>query len=344
MTHVDPVCGMEIEEEDSVGTAEHDGVTYYFCAESCLERFREDPKAFVGPEPRELPPPPVAGQGEAVQYICPMDPEIVRDAPGACPICGMALEPKVVTLDSGPNPELVDMTRRFWLAAALTVPVFVLTMADMVTGGALMPYASTVNWIGLAFATPVVFWAGRPFFERAWISLINRSPNMFTLIALGTGSAYVYSVLATVAPSIFPPGMRMHGAVETYFDTAAVITVLVLLGQVLELRARDQTSSAIRDLLGLAPKMALVVRGSDEIEVPLADVRIGDLCRVRPGEKVPVDGVVVSGATSIDESMVTGEPVPVEKMPGARVTGGTINGTGSIVFRDAAVADRQDGG
>ena len=333
MSHIDPVCLMDIEEEDSVGTVEHEGVTYYFCAESCLERFRENPAQFLGPDPYVAPPPEV-GEGEAVLYICPMDPEIEQDHPGACPICGMALEPKVITLDAGPNPELLDMQRRFWTAAALALPVFVLTMGDMVTGGSLMMgRGALVNWVGLLFSTPVVFWAGRPFFERAWISFVNRSPNMFTLISLGTGAAFLYSVVATVAPAVFPDTLKMHGVVETYFDTAAVITVLVLLGQVLELRARDQTSSAIKQLLGLAPKTARVVRDDDEVDIPLAEVRIGDLCRVRPGERVPVDGVVVSGSTSIDESMVTGEPVPVEKSTGDRVTGGTVNAVGSIVFR-----------
>ncbi|MGE3956391.1 MAG: heavy metal translocating P-type ATPase [Vicinamibacterales bacterium] len=333
MTHVDPVCLMEIEEEDSVGTHVHNGVTYHFCAESCLERFRENPDQFLGEQPY-VAPPPVVREGEAVQYICPMDPEVVSDVPAACPICGMALEPKVITLETGPNPELVDMTRRFWLAAALALPVFVLTMGDMLGGGSLMMrWGSLINWVGLVFSTPVVFWAGRPFFERAWVSVVNRSPNMFTLIALGTGAAFLFSVVGTVAPGIFPESLRMHGAVETYFDTAAVITVLVLLGQVLELRARDQTSSAIRQLLGLAPKMARVVRDDVEVDVPLVDVVVGDLCRVRPGERIPVDGVVVGGSTSVDESMVTGEPIPAEKGPGARVTGGTVNGTGSILFR-----------
>ncbi len=333
MTHIDPVCLMEIEEEDSVGTVEHGGVTYHFCADVCLQRFRENPAQFLTGQPYVAPTPDV-GEGEAVQYTCPMDPEIVRDAPGPCPICGMALEPMVITLDSGPNPELIDMTRRFWIATALAAPVFVLTMVDMLMGGRLfMSSVGLVNWVGLVLSTPVVFWAGRPFFERAWSSFVNRSPNMFTLIALGTGSAYLFSVIATLAPGLFPASLRMHGAVETYFDTAAVITVLVLLGQVLELRARDQTSSAIKQLLGLAPKTARVVRGADEVDVPLSDVRVGDLCRVRPGEKVPVDGVVVSGATAVDESMVTGEPIPAEKGPGSRVTGGTINATGSIVFR-----------
>ncbi len=333
MTHVDPVCLMEIEEEDSVGTAEYEGVTYHFCADVCLERFKENPAQFLTGQPYVAPALDVS-EGEVVQYTCPMDPEIVRDAPGPCPICGMALEPMVITLESGPNPELVDMTRRFWIAAALAAPVFALTMADMLMGGRLfMSSVGLVNWVGLILSTPVVFWAGWPFFERAWMSFVNRSPNMFTLIALGTGSAYLFSVVATVAPGLFPDSLRMHGAVETYFDTAAVITVLVLLGQVMELRARDQTSSAIKQLLGLAPKTARVVRGNDDVDVPLSEVRVGDLCRVRPGEKVPVDGIVVSGATSVDESMVTGEPIPAEKGPGARVTGGTINATGSIVFK-----------
>ena len=333
MSHVDPVCRMEIEEEDSVGTVVHDGVTYHFCAEICVERFREHPEWYLGAEPHEAAAP-VVGEDERVQYTCPMDPEVVRDAPGACPICGMALEPMIVTLDSGPNPELVDMQRRFWIAAALAAPVFVLTMADMATGGSIsMSRGAIVNWVGLLCATPVVFWAGRPVFERAWSSLVNRSPNMFTLIGLGTCAAFVYSSVATLAPGIFPVGVQMHGHVETYFDTAAVITVLVLLGQVLELRARDRTGSAIRQLLGLAPTTASVVRENGDIDVPLGEVRVGDRCRVRPGDRVPVDGIVESGTTTIDESMVTGEPMPVLKAAGDRVTGGTINTTGSIVLR-----------
>jgi Cu+-exporting ATPase len=269
-----------------------------------------------------------------------MDPQIVRDAPGACPICGMALEPRVITLDDRPNPELVSMTRRFWLSALLAAPVFALTMMDMAGGGALsMSQGASLNWIGLAFATPVVFWAGWPFFERAWISVVNRSPNMFTLIALGVSAAYGYSVVATLAPGMFPDGMRMHGVVPTYFDTSVVITTLVLLGQVLELRARHQTGTAIRELLQLAPKTARVLRDNVEQDVPLEDVRVGDLCRVRPGEKIPVDGIVVDGRTAVDEAMVTGEPIPAEKEPGSRVTGGTLNATGSIVFK----ADRVGG-
>ena len=227
------------------------------------------------------------------------------------------------------------MTRRFWIAALLGLPVFLLAMGDMVLGmglgGRIDPRVT--NWIGLACSTPVVFWAGWPFFERAWASIVNRRPNMFTLIALGVGAAYVFSVAGTIAPGLFPDGFRMHGVVETYFDTAVVITVLVLLGQVLELRARGRTSAAIRQLLGLAPKTARVIRDGDESDVPLATVQVGDVLRVRPGEKVPVDGVVIEGRSSVDESMVTGEPMPVEKEAGSRVTGGTINGTGSIMLR-----------
>ena len=339
VTHVDPVCGMEIEEADSVGTVQHNGVTYYFCADSCLERFKQNPDEFLSPDAAPAPPA-TAPAGSRIEYTCPMDPEIIRDQPGACPICGMALEPRVITLDDRPNPELVSMTRRFWLSALLSAPVFVLTMTDMVRGGALsMSHGALLNWIGLVLATPVVFWAGWPFFERAWNSILNRSPNMFTLIALGISAAYAYSGVATFAPGWFPTGLQMHGVVPTYFDTCAVITTLVLLGQVLELRARHQTGTAIRELLQLAPKTARVLRDGVEQDVPLENVRVGDLCRVRPGEKVPVDGVVVEGRTAVDEAMVTGEPVPAEKEPGARVTGGTLNTTGSIVFK----ADRVGG-
>ncbi len=367
MTHLDPVCGMTIEEEDAVGTHQHDGVTYYFCNPSCLERFTDDPKAFLEPAPATAAPPPAGATflcpmdpevrsakpgacpkcGMAlepdlsdpaaltrIEYTCPMHPEIVRDAPGSCPICGMALEPRTVSALDAPNPELVDMTRRFRIAAVLAAPVFLVTMADMVGGSRLtMAHGTLVNWMGLILATPTVFWAGWPFFERAWVSIVNRSPNMFTLIGLGVGAAYGYSAVATVAPGVFPDGFRMHGVVETYFDTAAVITVLVLLGQVLELRARSQTGTAIRQLLGLAPKTARVVRGADERDVPLNEVQVGDQCRVRPGEKIPVDGIVVDGRSAVDESMVTGEPIPAEKEPGARVTGGTINTTGSLLMR-----------
>jgi Cu+-exporting ATPase len=270
-----------------------------------------------------------------VEYTCPMHPEIVRDAPGSCPICGMALEPRTVTAEEGPSAELVDMTRRMWIGAALGLPVFLLAMGDMVFGMGLGGRIDTrlTNWIGLACATPVVLWGGWPFFQRGWASIVNRHANMFTLIALGVGAAYLFSVAGTIAPQMFPEGFRMHGVVETYFDTAVVITVLVLLGQVLELRARGQTSSAIRQLLGMAPKTARLIRDGQETDIPLAHVKVGDLLRVRPGEKIPTDGVVADGRSAVDESMVTGEPIPVEKEAGSKVTGATINGTGSLTIR-----------
>ena len=338
MAHVDPVCGMTIEEEESVGTVDHEGVRYYFCVQSCLDRFSENPRDFLSP--RET----LAGGVDAagafnVEYTCPMHPEIVQTGSGTCPICGMALEPRTISLSDGPNPELADMTRRFWIAAIVGAPVFLATMADMTTGGGLMTRAPFLNWMGLVLATPVVFWAGWPFFERAWASVVNRSANMFTLIALGVGSAYGYSAIGTLAPGIFPDGFRMHGAVQTYFDTAVAITALVLLGQVLELRARSQTTSALKGLLALTPTTARIVRQDGETEIALSDVRVGDVCRVRPGEKVPVDAVVVEGRSAVDESLVTGEPMPVDKEPGSRVTGGTINTTGVLLVR----ADRVGG-
>ena len=359
---------MTVDPADAAGSYEYRGQQYYFCHPSCLERFQANPEEFLqtdakataavpaargyicpmDPEVRQSEPGACPKCGMAlepdlsdpaafmkVEYTCPMHPEIVRDQPGACPICGMALEPRMVGLDDRPNPELVDMTRRFWIALGLGLPVFVATMADMVISGRLMHYIdmNTVNWIGLVFATPVVLWAGWPFFVRGWQSIVNRSPNMFTLIAMGVGSAFVYSVIGTVAPRIFPEGFRVDGIVQTYFDTAVVITALVLLGQVLELRARSRTSSALKQLLGLAPRTARLVRDSAEIDVPITDVRVGDTLRVRPGEKVAVDGIVVEGRSAIDESMVTGEPIPVEKGPRDRVTGGTINGSGTLLFR-----------
>jgi Cu+-exporting ATPase len=271
------------------------------------------------------------------QYVCPMHPEIVRDEPGSCPICGMALEPRTVTLEEEANPELVDMTRRFWICVVLTAPIFFLAMSDMIPGQLIQRFlpAQLLNWAQLIVATPVVLWGGWPFFQRGWASIINRSPNMFTLIALGVGTAYVYSVVATLFPDAFPHSFRSHGGeVGVYFDAAAVITTLVLLGQVLELRARSKTSRAIKALLGLAPKTARLIRddGSEE-DVPLDRVKPGDRLRVRPGEKVPVDGVVVEGTTSVDESMITGEPIPVEKTKGGKVTGGTVNGAGSFIMR-----------
>jgi Cu+-exporting ATPase len=253
----------------------------------------------------------------------------------------MALEPRTVTVEEAPNPELVDMTRRSWIGALLGLPVFLLAMGDMVLGMGLGGRVDmrVTNWVGLLFATPVVLWAGWPFFERGWASIRNRHPNMFTLIALGVGAAYLFSAAGTLAPQWFPAGFRAHGVVETYFDTAVVITVLVLLGQVLELRARGRTSAAIRQLLGMAPKTARLVRDGEELDVPITTVKIGDVLRVRPGEKIPVDGIVVEGRSAVDESMVTGEPIPVEKESGSRVTGATVNGTGSLTMRAERVGD-----
>jgi P-type Cu+ transporter len=271
------------------------------------------------------------------EYVCPMHPEIVRDEPGSCPICGMALEPRTVTLEEEVNPELVDLTRRFRISAALSLPLLLLAMSEMIPVQpdqyALSPRSLT--WIQFALATPVVLWGGRPFFERGWKSIVNRSLNMFTLIAIGTGAAYVYSTIAALFPAIFPASFRGHGGdVSVYFEAAAVITTLVLLGQVLELRARSRTSSAIKSLLGLAPRTARIIRETGvEEDLPLDLVQPGDKLRVRPGEKVPVDGAVIEGASSIDESMITGEPIPIEKIAGSQVTGGTVNGTGSLVMR-----------
>src|SRR6266545_6674940 len=271
------------------------------------------------------------------EYVCPMHPEIVRAEPGACPICGMALEPRTVTLEKEANPELVDMTRRFWVGVVLSLPIVFLAMSEFIPGQPVQRSVSAhvLNWIQLALATPVVLWGGWPFFQRGWKSIVNRSLNMFTLIAIGVGTAYVYSVAATLFPNAFPQSFRGHGGeVGVYFDAAAVITTLVLLGQVLELRARSKTSKAIKALLGLAPKTARLLRDDGtETDVPLERVKVGDRLRVRPGEKIPVDGVVLEGATSVDESMITGEPIPVEKTEGSRVSGGTVNGTGSFVMR-----------
>ena len=277
-----------------------------------------------------------APSGGVVEYICPMDPEVIETQPGACRICGMALEPKVVSLEDERNPELEDMTRRFWICLGPSLLVMFLAMADMIPGLSL-PQAftgSTRNWVQWLLATPVVLWGGWPFFQRGWTSVVNRAPNMFTLIAMGTGAAYGYSTVATVAPTLLPSSFRLHdGSIAVYFEAAAIITVLVLLGQVLELKARSQTSSAIRSLLRLAPKTARLIKpDGQEEDVPLEHIQVGHRLRVRPGERVPVDGMVQEGTTSVDESMITGESIPVEKTVGARVTGGTINGTGGIVM------------
>ncbi len=334
---VDPVCGMTVDPATAAGSHLHDGTTYYFCSPGCLTKFRDDPVHYLTPPAERIPKPVAVPAGATVEYICPMDPEVLETKPGACRICGMALEPKVVSLEEGPNPELEDMTKRFWISLGPACLVMVLAMSDMIPGQPLhgvLP-ASMKNWLQWLLATPVVLWAGLPFFERAWASIVNRAPNMFTLIGMGTGAAYLYSTAATVAPGALPASFRSHdGSIAVYFEAAATITVLVLLGQVLELRARSQTTSAMKALLGLAPKTARrVERDGSEADVPLDQVRVGDRLRVRPGERVPVDGLVMEGASAVDESMVTGEPLPVEKSAGAAVTGGTINGTGSLLMQ-----------
>ena len=324
----DPVCGMAVDPTSAEHTASHDGETYYFCSAHCKAKFEADAAQYAtrshtehnhpgpghGAQAASAPSP---ADGEVVEYTCPMHPEIRQPGPGACPICGMALEPVTVTAETGPSKELRDMTRRFWVGVALSLPVLLLGM-----GGDLVPAIHDLvspaasNWIQLILATPVVLWGGWPFFQRGWASVRTRNLNMFTLIAMGTGVAWLFSVVATVTPGIFPDAFRMDGTVDVYFEAAAVITTLVLLGQVLELRAREQTSGAIKALLDLSPKTARRVRvdGTDE-EITLDQVQIGDRLRVRPGEKVPVDGVVEEGRSSVDESLVTGESMPVSKEP-----------------------------
>jgi Cu+-exporting ATPase len=327
---IDPVCGMTVDPATAKHKAGHKGHDYYFCSAGCKTKFQADPAKYLeaGAKPAE---PAAAG----TIYTCPMHPEIRQEGPGSCPICGMALEPLMVTAESGPNPELADMTRRFWIGLALTIPVFVLEMGGHLTGLTMLLGQQLSNWLQFLLATPVVVWAGWPFFVRGLQSLLTRNLNMFTLIALGTGVAWVYSVIATFFPQIFPAAFhQMDGAVSVYFEAAAVITVLVLLGQVLELGARDRTSGAIKALLGLAPKSARRVRadGADE-DVALEHIAAGDLLRVRPGEKVPVDGEITEGRSSLDESMVTGESMPVTKEAGAKVIGGTLNASGGFVMR-----------
>jgi len=371
-TGIDPVCGMTVDlDHPPGGKVTYQGREIGFCSPSCRAKFEADPQRFLGngkgapssappgakwvcpmdPEVEADKPGPCPKCGMAleptspapatrVEWTCPMHPQIVRTEPGFCPICGMALEPRTVSIEEQ-NPELEDMSRRFWVSLVFTVPVFLLGMSEFFPG---MPVQRALGrwmpWIELLLATPVVLWAGWPLFERGWASVVNRSLNMFTLIALGTGVAYVFSVVATVAPGLFPETMRQHGAVPVYFEPAAFIVSLVLLGQVLELRARARTRGALRALLGLAPKTARrIEKDGSERDVPLAQVQPGDLLRVRPGEKVPVDGVVIEGRSSVDESMITGEPMPVEKAPGSKVTGGTVNGTGSFVMRAERVGE-----
>jgi Cu+-exporting ATPase len=329
---VDPVCGMRVDPHVATLTAKHAGRTYYFCSPGCRTKFVADPLKYLDPDQAKAAAEPLPS---GTIYTCPMHPEIRQVGPGSCPICGMALEPLLATADAGPNPELADMTRRFWIGLVITLPVFVLEMGGHVANLHMLLGKQTSNWTQFLLATPVVLWAGWPFFVRGWQSLLTRHLNMFTLIAMGTGVAWVYSVVATFAPGIFPSTFReMDGSMSVYFEAAAVITVLVLLGQVLELRAREQTSGAIKSLLDLAPKTARRLSDDDsdeEIAIDLIDV--GDRLRVRPGEKVPVDGQVIEGHVSIDESLVTGESMPVSKDSGAKVIGGTLNASGSFIMK-----------
>jgi Cu+-exporting ATPase len=368
---IDPVCGMKVLPAKAAGSTEHAGREWYFCGKGCLAKFEADPAKYDGSQAKaetKAVAPVVRARGGylcpmhpevrsdklgdcpkcgmaleaaevepgAVQYTCPMHPQIVRDAPGNCPICGMALEAMSPQAEAK-NPELTSMTRRFWVGLVLTLPLLGVMVADMLPRHPLAGWMAGpwLGWMEFALATPVVLWGGWPFFQRAWASVIYRSPNMFTLIAIGSGAAYLYSTVAVIAPGVFPDAFRdMSGGLGLYFEAAAVIVVLVLLGQVLELRARSRTGSAIKALLGLAPKTALrVYDDGHEAEVGLAEIQVGELFRVRPGEKVPVDGVVVTGRSSVDESMVTGESMPVEKTVGARVVGSTVNGTGSFIMQ-----------
>ncbi|KQU87549.1 copper-transporting ATPase [Mesorhizobium sp. Root102] len=331
LTATDPVCGMSVDRATARHFARHEGQGFYFCSAACQAKFEAEPQKYLGDRPAPKPMP------RGTQYTCPMHPEIIRDKPGSCPKCGMALEPMgVPTGDEGPNPELVDFTRRFWVSAVLSVPLLIVAMAPML-GLTFQAFVDerTMVWLELALASPVVLWAALPFFHRGWESLINRSPNMWTLISLGVGAAYLYSVVATLFPDIFPHQFRGHGgAVPVYFEAAAVIVALVFLGQVLELRARERTGSAIRALLDLAPKTGrLIAADGSESDVPLDAVKAGDRLRIRPGDSVPVDGTVLEGRSSIDESMITGEPLPVEKTEGDALTGGTLNKNGSLIMR-----------
>ena len=333
-TAIDPVCGMTVNPDTSKHRFDHDGKTYNFCSAGCRTKFAAGPDKYLKPKAVEPAKP-------GAVYTCPMHPEIRQVGPGSCPICGMALEPVEVSAEAQPNHELADMTRRFWIGLVLTLPIFVLEMGSHIPWlglGHIVPERWSI-WAQFVLATPVVLWAGWPFFERGAASVRSGHLNMFTLIALGTGAAYLYSLVATFAPGLFPAGFRMMGgAVAVYYEAAAVITVLVLLGQVLELRARDQTGGAIRALLNLAPKTARRLRdGGDDEEVPLGEVQVGDRLRVRPGDGMPVDGVILDGRSAVDESMVTGESMPAAKGPGDRVVGGTMNGTGALVVRAEAV-------
>jgi len=371
MKVTDPVCRMTIEEGEAAATAEYRGKTYYFCSLPCREDFDKDPGAYaeehvqrreagdsgrgavhtcpMHPEVRKegpgacprcgmalepVEPPPVSTRAE---WTCPMHPEIVRDAPGSCPICGMALEPRTVSAEEEENPELIDMTRRFKAGAVLTVPLVIIAMRHYVPGLSLIDRLLSpglLKWLELVLATPIVLWGAWPFFVRGWQSVVTWNPNMFTLIGLGVGVAYLYSVVGALFPRLFPESFRGEGGeVGLYFEAAAVIVTLVLLGQVLELRARTKTGAAIKALLGLAPKTARRIRDGNEDDVPLDDIQAGDLLRVRPGEKIPVDGTVTEGSSSVDESMISGEPMPVAKQAGDKVIGATVNGTGTLIMK-----------
>jgi P-type Cu+ transporter len=328
----DPVCGMDVDPEKTAHHASHAGHEYYFCSAGCRTKFVGNPEAWLGDEP-----PPVPKAIPGAIWICPMHPEIRRQGPGTCPICGMALEPEEPSLDDGPNPELVDFTRRTWVAGVLTVPLLTTSMVAELIGVRFVP-SSWNPWVQLALTAPIVLWAGWPFFKRGWASVRTRNLNMFTLVSIGVGAAFLYSLVATVAPGLFPPAFRMHGMVPVYYEAAGVVVTLVLLGQVLELRARAATGRAIRALMNLTPKTARRI-GPDgsEQEVDLSEVMQGDRLRIRPGEAVPVDGAVVEGRSSVDEAMLTGEPAPVAKAPGSKVTGGTVNTTGSLVMEAQAI-------
>lgn len=325
---------MEIEEKDAAGTSAHKGNAYYFCSEACKEKFAKNPSAFISPV---VPDSEEKASGKGKIFTCPMHPEVVSDKPGDCPKCGMALEPRTVTAEEEENPELISMSRRFGASLVLSVPIVLIAMRHLIPGMAgierLVPM-EILKWLEFILATPVVLWGGWPFFVRGWQSVVNRSPNMFTLIGLGTGVAFIYSVIAALFPDIFPGSFRGEsGEVGVYFEAAAVIVTLVLLGQILELKARSRTGAAIKALLGLAPKTARRISNGKEEDVPLEHVNPGDLLRIRPGEKIPVDGVVAEGSSSVDESMVTGEPIPISKQAGDRVIGATVNGTGTLVMK-----------
>ena len=329
---IDPVCGMKVDPAKTAHHASHGGTDYHFCSAGCLAKFTADPAKYLSAAPRADS---VAAPG--AMWTCPMHPEIRQAGPGTCPICGMALEPEEPSLDDAPNPELVDFTRRFWVSAVLAVPLLILTMGSELLGLHLVSPAIS-PWLQLALTAPIVLWAGWPFFTRGWTSLVTRKLNMFTLIAIGVGAAFLYSLVATLAPGLFPQAFRMHGMVPVYYEAAGVVVALVLLGQVLELRARAATGKAIRALLNLAPKTARRIDSDGtETDIPLSEVQAGDRLRVRPGEAVPVDGIVIEGRSSVDESMLTGEPLPVAKEPTSALTGGTVNGTGSLAMEAQAV-------